>query len=281
MRAISSSSSSKPNRSRFSRMRTGDWDFGRDRARRRTCQRSTICAAVRSCLAAIAAITGSLRTSPRLCKTSAPTAALVDKLSNGEIGYLHIRQMNEPSLASRARFLAWLARRSGRSSMSVSIRGGRFDQELLEILGQRQYQYTLHAIRLSCNGLWPASSARRWSWRTNASTSDAEVFPHPHAQARQSCWRDDDSGPSSARAPSTSSTIRTPGSGLWNVNGTNLENYGAPRTCTWTTLRVISTAKSRRPAPRKSGGSAQGGDAEDEERSVRPFVSPRRESSSG
>ena len=24
------------------------------------------------------------------------------------------------------------------------------------------------------------------------------------------------------------STIRTPGSGLWNVNGTNLENYGVP-----------------------------------------------------
>jgi tricorn protease len=24
------------------------------------------------------------------------------------------------------------------------------------------------------------------------------------------------------------SSIRTPGSGLWNVNGTNLENYGVP-----------------------------------------------------
>jgi tricorn protease len=24
------------------------------------------------------------------------------------------------------------------------------------------------------------------------------------------------------------STLRTPGSGLWNVNGTNLENYGVP-----------------------------------------------------
>ena len=68
--------------------------------------------------------------------------AIVDKLSNGEIGYLHIRSMNAPSLR---RFERDLVENHYKKALVIDQRfnpGGGIDQELLEILSQRQYQVT-------------------------------------------------------------------------------------------------------------------------------------------
>src|SRR5207249_9624190 len=68
--------------------------------------------------------------------------AQVEKLSNGAIGYLHIRQMNEQSLRQFERDLGMLRTKKAIVIDQRFNPGGNIDQELLEILGQKQYQYT-------------------------------------------------------------------------------------------------------------------------------------------
>ena len=68
---------------------------------------------------------------------------IVTKLSSGEIGYLHIRAMNAPSLRQ---FQLDLAANRTKKALVIDQRfngGGGIDQELLAILGGRQYQYTM------------------------------------------------------------------------------------------------------------------------------------------
>ena len=68
---------------------------------------------------------------------------MVTKLSNGEIGYLHIRAMDAPSLRQ---FQLDLAAQRTKKALVIDQRfngGGGIDQELLAILAGRQYQYTI------------------------------------------------------------------------------------------------------------------------------------------
>ena len=68
---------------------------------------------------------------------------MVDKLSNGEIGYLHIRAMDAPSLRQ---FQLDLAANRTKKALVIDQRfngGGGIDQELLQILAGREYQYTI------------------------------------------------------------------------------------------------------------------------------------------
>ena len=68
---------------------------------------------------------------------------MVTKLSNGEIGYLHIRAMDAPSLRQ---FQLDLAANRTKKALVIDQRfngGGGIDQELLAILAGRQYQYTI------------------------------------------------------------------------------------------------------------------------------------------
>ncbi len=68
---------------------------------------------------------------------------MVEKLSNGEIGYLHIRAMDAPSLRQ---FQLDLAANRTKKALVIDQRfngGGGIDQELLAILSGRAYQYTL------------------------------------------------------------------------------------------------------------------------------------------
>ena len=63
--------------------------------------------------------------------------------SNGEIGYLHIRAMDAPSLRQ---FQLDLAANRTKKALVIDQRfngGGGIDQELLSILAGRQYQYTM------------------------------------------------------------------------------------------------------------------------------------------
>jgi tricorn protease len=158
--------------------------------------------------------------------------ALVDRLSGGEIGYLHIRQMNEPSLRQFERELAML---SPKKALVIDQRfnpGGSIDQELLQILGQRQYQYT--RVRDSVQVTRPLRGffGPMVVMQNERSTSDAEVFPDGFRTLKlgkvvgvTTYGAVIGTG---AYQLMDGSTIRTPGSGLWNVSGQNLENYGVP-----------------------------------------------------
>jgi tricorn protease len=163
----------------------------------------------------------------------------VDKESNGQIAYVHIQSMNQPSLKI---FQNEIDQYWNKKGLIIDIRyngGGNIDQELLDILERRPYEFW--------NNRW---GARTWgrrprqmvvgpkvmliNWR---SASDSEVTPMG--------FRDLGLGrivgnPTNASVIATGSyglinggSIRTPGSLVvtWdptkpNNYGVNLENYG-------------------------------------------------------
>jgi tricorn protease len=157
---------------------------------------------------------------------------LVDKLSDGTIGYLHIRQMNEPSLRQFERDLAMMA---GKKALVIDQRfnpGGGIDQELLQILQQRQYQYTKTRDSVQVARPLRGFFGPMVVMENERSTSDAEVFPDGFKTLKLGKVVGVTTygaviGTGSYRLMD-GSTIRTPSVGLWNVNTTNLENYGVP-----------------------------------------------------
>jgi tricorn protease len=158
--------------------------------------------------------------------------AAVDKLSDGTVGYLHIRSMNEPSLR---RFERELAQLSGKKALIIDQRfnpGGGIDQELLEILGQRQYQYTRNRDSITVTRPLRGFFGPMVVMENERSTSDAEVFPDGFRTLKLGKVVGVTTYGAVIGTGSYTlmdgSTIRTPGSGLWNVNHTNLENYGVP-----------------------------------------------------
>jgi len=163
----------------------------------------------------------------------------VDKISEGKIAYVHIRSMNQPSLA---RFQNEINQFANKKGIVVDIRyngGGNIDQEILDILERRPYEFW--------NSRW---GARTWGRRPSQaiagpkvmlinwrSASDSEVTPMG--------FRDLGLGrivgnPTNASVIATGSyslinggSIRTPGSLVVtydptkpNNYGINLENYG-------------------------------------------------------
>lgn len=157
---------------------------------------------------------------------------MVEKLSGGEIGYLHIRQMNQAALR---KFERDLAENRFRKALIIDQRfnpGGNIDQELLQILQQRQYQYT--RVRDSVHLTRPVRGyfGPMVVMQNERSTSDAEVFPDGFRTLKLGKTVGVTTygaviGTGSYRLMD-GSQIRTPGSGLWNVSGQNLENYGVP-----------------------------------------------------
>lgn len=163
----------------------------------------------------------------------------VDKTSNGQIAYVHIRAMNQPSLKKFENEINQFWNKKG---IVVDIRfngGGNIDQELLDILERRPYEYW--------NNRW---GSRAWGRRprqsiagpkvmliNSRSGSDSEVTPMG--------FRDLGIGrlvgnPTTGAVIATGSyglinggAIRTPGSAVYtydptrpNNYGINLENYG-------------------------------------------------------
>lgn len=164
---------------------------------------------------------------------------LVERETDGQIGYVHIRAMNQPSLE---RFRNEIDELWNRKGIIVDIRyngGGNIDQQLIEILSRQPYQYW--------NNRWAAPEAGRRprqaiagpkvmliNWR---SASDSEVTPQ--------AFRDLGLGrivgnPTAAAVIATGSyelinggRIRTPGSLVVTYDpsqphnrGINLENFG-------------------------------------------------------
>jgi tricorn protease len=155
---------------------------------------------------------------------------MVEKLSNGEIGYLHIRAMDAPSLQ---KFEIDLAANRTKKALIIDQRfngGGGIDQELLGILSGRKYQYSVGRdatmqIPRPQNFYGPMVVMEN-----ERSASDAEMFPQG--------FKDLGLGkvvgvPSMSAVIGTGSytlldgsTIRTPGTGIWTAKGENMENFG-------------------------------------------------------
>ena len=158
--------------------------------------------------------------------------AIVTRLSGGEIGYLHIRAMDAPSLRQ---FQLDLAANRTKKALVIDQRfngGGGIDQELLGILAGRQYQYTINRDA----GVQMARPQNFYGpmvvMQNERSASDAEMFP---AGFKALGLGKVVGVPTMGAVIGTGSytlldgsTIRTPGSGVWTVTGENMENYGVP-----------------------------------------------------
>lgn len=157
---------------------------------------------------------------------------IVDKLSNGEIGYVHIRSMDAPSLR---RFEREFVENHAKKALIIDQRfnpGGGIDQELLEILGQKQYQMTRGRDSIMISRPQQGFFGPMVVMQNERSTSDAEVFPDGF---RTLGLGKVVGTPTYGAVIGTGayrlldgSNIRTPGTGLYNVKGYNLENYGVP-----------------------------------------------------
>ena len=163
----------------------------------------------------------------------------VEKLTHGEIAYVHIRSMNRPSLQ---KFENEIDQFTNRQGIIVDIRyngGGNIDQQLLDILERRAYEYWNNRWSSRAQGRRPRQAivgpkVMLINWR---SASDSEVTPMG--------FRDLGLGrivgtPTYGAVIATGSyrlinggRIRTPGSLVVtydpskpNNYGINLENYG-------------------------------------------------------
>jgi tricorn protease len=157
---------------------------------------------------------------------------MVTKLSKGDIGYLHIRAMDAPSLRQ---FQLDLAAQRTKKALVIDQRfngGGGIDQELLGILAGRQYQYTIGRDA----GFQQPRPQNFYGpmvvMQNERSASDAEMFP---AGFKALGLGKVVGVPTMGAVIGTGSytllngaTIRTPGSGVWTVTGQNMENYGVP-----------------------------------------------------
>jgi tricorn protease len=157
---------------------------------------------------------------------------MVRDRSKGTIGYLHIRQMNEPCLRQFERDLEELHHHQALIIDQRFNPGGNIDQELLEILQQKQYQYTRNRGSVIVHRPARGFFGPMVVLENERSTSDAEVFPDGFKALKlgkvvgvTTYGAVIGTG---AYTLMDGSQIRTPGTGLWSVNGTNLENYGVP-----------------------------------------------------
>ena len=156
---------------------------------------------------------------------------MVEKLSGGEIGYLHIRAMNAPSLRQ---FTLDLAMNRTKKALVIDQRfngGGGIDQELLSILVGVKYQYTRgRDAGLEVPRPLEAFYGPMVVMQNERSASDAEMFP----QGFKDLGLGKTVGvPTMGAVIGTGSytltngaSIRTPGSGVWTARGENMENFG-------------------------------------------------------
>jgi tricorn protease len=160
--------------------------------------------------------------------------SMVEGLSGGQIGYLHIRAMDAPSLL---KFQEDLIDNRGKKALIIDQRfngGGGIDQELLQILNQRkQYQLTrgrdatVDVPRPVHTFYGPMAVLQN-----ERSASDAEMFPDGF---RALGLGKVIGVPTMGAVIGTGSyglldgsQIRTPGAGVYTVRGENMENYGVP-----------------------------------------------------
>jgi tricorn protease len=158
--------------------------------------------------------------------------ALVDKLSHGRVGYLHIKAMDQPSLAKFKKELAEFRHKEGLVIDERWNGGGNIEQELLAILVQRPYQVwqprgTEPTPRPFAGYFGPKVVLQNWR-----SASNAEMFPAGFRAlglgkvvGTQTMGAVIGTG---SYQLIDGSSIRTPGVGVFlaDEGRTNLENFG-------------------------------------------------------
>jgi tricorn protease len=180
----------------------------------------------------ITPVAGGAFTDLQYAKWVADRRSIVTKLGNGDIGYLHIRAMDAPSLRQ---FQLDLAANRTRKALVIDQRfngGGGIDQELLAILAGRQYQYTVGRDA----GFQQPRPQNFYGpmvvMQNERSASDAEMFPAGfQALGLGKVVGVQTMGAVIGTGSYTllnGAAIRTPGSGVWTVKGQNMENYGVP-----------------------------------------------------
>src|SRR6266852_692705 len=157
---------------------------------------------------------------------------IVDKLSSGKVGYLHIQAMDPPSLQ---KFEKEIRENRDKKALIIDQRwngGGNIEQELLAILVQRQYQIwqprgTEPTGRPFAGYFGPKIVLQNWR-----SASNAEMFP---AGFKALGLGKTVGTPTMGAVIGTgsyslidASTVRTPGVGVYlaDPKRTNMENYG-------------------------------------------------------
>ncbi|HKY04297.1 MAG TPA: S41 family peptidase, partial [Blastocatellia bacterium] len=158
--------------------------------------------------------------------------AMVDKLSNGRIGYLHIQAMNQPSLR---KFEKELREMRNKEALVIDQRwngGGNIEQELLAILVQRQYQIWQPRGTEATGRPFAGFFGPKVVLQNFRSASNAEMFP---AGFRALGLGKVIGTPTAGAVIGTGSyslidgsTVRTPGVGVYlaDEKRTNMENLG-------------------------------------------------------
>ena len=156
--------------------------------------------------------------------------AMVNLLSKGDVGYLHIRAMDAPSLS---KFERDLLENQGKKALVIDQRfngGGGIDQELLQILNQRKYQSTRGRDSVDVQRPARAFFGPMVVMQNERSASDAEMFPDGfRALGLGKLVGVPTYGAvigTGAHRLMDGSSIRTPGSGVYTAKGENMENYG-------------------------------------------------------
>ncbi len=157
--------------------------------------------------------------------------ATVDKLGGSEIGYLHIKAMDAPSLR---RFTLELAINRTKKALIIDQRfnsGGGIDEELLGILVGQLYQY-MRGRDMDQDVPRPLETfyGPMIVMQNERSASDAEMFPQGFKDLKLGRVLGMPTmgaviGTGSFRL-ADGSIIRTPGSGVWTAKGENMENFG-------------------------------------------------------
>jgi tricorn protease len=155
---------------------------------------------------------------------------MVEKLSNGEVGYLHIQAMDAPSFR---KFELDLSDNRFKKALIIDQRfngGGGIDQELLQVLGQRMYQKIQRRDSVMEDRPQKAFFGPMVVMQNERSASDAEMFPDGFRRLGLGKLV---GVPTMGAVIGTGayqlldgSSIRTPGSGVYTAKGENMENYG-------------------------------------------------------
>lgn len=184
-------------------------------------------------IVAVEPITGTAQGDLEYARWVDEREAMVEKLSKGEIGYLHIRAMNA---ASFRKFQRDLLENLKKKALIIDERfngGGGIDQELLEILNQRK-KYESYRGRDSVEIPRPVQAffGPMAVLQNERSASNAEMFPEGfRALGLGKVIGVTTYGAvigTGAYRLLDGSTIRTPSYGVFTAKGKNFENYGVP-----------------------------------------------------
>ena len=158
----------------------------------------------------------------------------VDRLSGGRLSYVHIRSMDQPSLARFQRELRSLA--FEKEGLIIDVRwngGGRIHDELLALLAPRVHAYETPRGGLAMTQPFGAYDRPMALLINQGSASDAEVFPNGFRVNRLGKIIGVPTsggviGTMEQRLLDGRTTWRIPRTGWTTLEGRNMENWGVP-----------------------------------------------------